>query len=95
VSGVDAGISDGKPHGILALAIADLVAAGIPAGYALASATSLAAEACGLSGRKGLLRAGHDADLVVVDGDPLTDIRALDAVRAVYLRGQAVPQTAA
>ncbi len=95
VSGVDAGISEGKPHGILALAIADLVAAGIPAGHALASATSLAAEACGLSGRKGLLRSGYDADLVVVDGDPLTDIRALGTVRAVYLRGQAVPRPAA
>jgi imidazolonepropionase-like amidohydrolase len=89
VSGVDAGISEGKPHGILALAIADLVAAGIPAKEALASATSLAAEACGLSGRKGWLREGCDADLVVVGGDPLDDIRTLDAIRAVYLGGQA------
>ena len=95
VSGVDAGISDGKPHGVLALAVADLVAAGIPAGYALASATSLAAGACGLSDRKGRLAPGYDADLIVVDGDPLTDIRTLDAVRAVYLGGQAIPRPAA
>ena len=90
-SGADAGISDGKPHGILALAIADLITGGIPAADALASATSLAAQACGLSGRKGCLHPGHDADLTVVDGDPLTDIAALTAVRAVYLGGQAVP----
>jgi imidazolonepropionase-like amidohydrolase len=57
----------------------------------MASATSLAADACGL-GRKGRLRAGHDADLVIVDGDPLTDIRALAAVSAVYLNGRAVAQ---
>ena len=35
---------------------------------------------------------GYDADLVVVDGDPHTDIRALTAVRAVYLNGQAVTE---
>ncbi len=90
-SGVDAGISDGKPHGILALAIADLTAGGIPAADALASATSLAAQACGLGDRKGRLHPGYDADLAVVDGDPLADIAALTAVQAVYLAGQAAP----
>ena len=88
VSGADAGISNGKPHGILARAIADLVAGGIPAADALASATSLAAQACGLSDRKGWLRPGYDADLAIVHGDPLTDIGALTKVQAVYLRGQ-------
>ncbi len=87
-SGVDAGISDGKPHGILAHAIADLIDGGISATDALASATSLAAQACGLDDRKGWLRPGYDADLAVVGGDPLTDIAALTAVQAVYLRGQ-------
>ena len=92
VSGVDAGISEAKPHGILALAVADLVVAGIPTAEAIASATSLAADACGLGRRKGWLRAGYDADMVIVDGDPLTDIRALAAVSAVYLNGRAVTQ---
>lgn len=89
VSGVDAGISSGKPHGILALAIADLVAGGIPAASALATATSMAADACGLGDRKGSLRAGYDADLILVDGDPLSDIAVLGDVRAVYLGGRA------
>jgi imidazolonepropionase-like amidohydrolase len=91
-SGADAGISAGRPHGILANAIADLVAGGIPAADALASATSVAARACGLGDRKGRLRAGYDADLVVVEGDPHADIRALSAVQAVYLNGQTVTQ---
>ncbi len=90
VSGVDAGISSGKPHGILALAIADLIAGGISAPDALATATSLAASACGLGDRKGSLRVGYDADLVLVDGDPLTDVAALRAIRAVYLGGRAI-----
>jgi hypothetical protein len=82
---------NGKPHGILALAIADLTAGGIPAADALASATSLAAQACGLANFKGRLHPGYDADLAIVDGDPLTDIAALTAVQAVYLGGQAAP----
>ena len=90
IAGVDAGISAGKPHGIIALAIADMIAAGVSTEYALASATSLAAAACGLGNRKGRLAAGYDADLVVIDGDPFDDIRALDSIRTVYLQGQAV-----
>ncbi len=95
VSGVDAGIGDGKPHGILALAIADLVAGGIPAMHAIATATSLAADACGLGDRKGRLQSGYGTDMVVVDGDPVTDIRALDAVQAVYLNGEDVTNSGA
>jgi imidazolonepropionase-like amidohydrolase len=94
-SGSDAGISSGKPHGILANAIADLVAGGIPAADALASATSVAAAACGLGDRKGRLHAGYDADLAVIDGDPRTDIHALTTVQAVYVNGQAVTEPAA
>jgi imidazolonepropionase-like amidohydrolase len=86
-SGVDAGISPGKPHGSLPGAIGDLVDAGIPAVGALASATSVAAAACGLGDTKGWLRDGFDADLAVVGGDPSADIGALGDVRAVYLRG--------
>ena len=56
------------------------------------SATSLAADACGLGGRKGRLLRGYDADLVVVHGDPLADIGALTAVQAVYLGGRPVSE---
>lgn len=94
VSGADSGISAGKPHGILALAVADLVTAGIPAAAALASATSTAAQACGLGDRKGWLRPGYDADIIVVDGDPLTEITALTRIQAVYLAGRAIPSPA-
>ncbi|KXF85183.1 hypothetical protein D092_16075 [Rhodococcus ruber Chol-4] len=87
VSGVDAGISDGKAHGILALAVADLVIGGADVTTALITATSRAARACGLRDRKGALRAGYDADLLVVDGDATIDIDALQHPRAVYLHG--------
>jgi imidazolonepropionase-like amidohydrolase len=87
VSGADSGISDGKPHGVLSAGIADFVAGGIPPADALASATSVAAEKCGLGPRKGRLRAGYDADVLIVDGDPLADISALERLRAVYVGG--------
>lgn len=67
-----------------------LVDAGVPAAAALASATSVAARACGLGDRKGRLRAGYDADLLLVDGDPLTDVGALRHILGVVLRGATI-----
>jgi imidazolonepropionase-like amidohydrolase len=90
VSGADSGISAGKPHGVLPRAVADLVAGGISVTDALASATWLAAQACGLADRKGRLEAGYDADLLVIDGDPVTDIDSLCHVAAVMVRGEMV-----
>jgi imidazolonepropionase-like amidohydrolase len=90
VSGTDGGISAGKPHGILATAVADLVAGGLPASKALASATSVAAGACGFGDRKGRVRPGFDADLLVVAGDPAADIGMLAQVKSVMVQGSMV-----
>jgi imidazolonepropionase-like amidohydrolase len=90
ISGADAGINPGKPHGVLRHAIADLVACGVPTQTALASATSHAARACGLAGRTGRLRTGLDADLLIVDGDPTADVTALHHVHAVISRGRSI-----
>jgi imidazolonepropionase-like amidohydrolase len=83
VSGSDAGINPGKPHGLLPESVITLVECGVPATEALASATSGAARACGIAGRTGRLRPGLRADLLLVDGDPARDITALRDVRAV------------
>ncbi|PZS26908.1 MAG: hypothetical protein DLM58_19860 [Pseudonocardiales bacterium] len=90
ISGADAGISPGKPHGVLPVSVADLTDCAVPNDEALASATSRAANACGLSERTGRLKSGLDADLLIVDGDPLRDILALHSVRAVVSRGREV-----
>jgi imidazolonepropionase-like amidohydrolase len=89
VSGVDSGIHPVKAHGNLPFAISDLVDCGVPTALALASATSLAARACGLADRTGRLRAGLAADLILVGGDPAADISALREVRVVVVRGRA------
>ena len=87
VSGVDSGIGPAKRHGVLPHAVCELVTAGLSVTEALATATSGAAEACGVSARKGRLAPGYDADLLVVDGDLETDVTALHSLRSVLLRG--------
>ncbi len=94
VSGSDGGIGPRKPHGVLPEAVADLVAGGVSAADALAAATWCAAESCGLGTHKGRLRAGYDADLLLVDGNPLDDIGALRRVSGVILNGAIVGKSA-
>jgi imidazolonepropionase-like amidohydrolase len=62
--------------------------AGEPAMDAVVSATSRAAESLGLGDRIGALASGMEADLVAVDGDPLTDIAALGRVVFVMKGGR-------
>jgi imidazolonepropionase-like amidohydrolase len=88
VAGTDGGISAAKPHGLLPVWAAHLVDGGVSTVAALASATALAADACGLGERKGRLRAGYDADLLVVDGNPVADIGALARPVAVFAGGR-------
>jgi imidazolonepropionase-like amidohydrolase len=93
VSGLDAGAGPGKPHGDLWRAVADIVLGGWPVAAAVATATSVPAEECGVP--TGRLEAGLDADLLVVEGDLAADVTALARPVAVWVRGVpvvAVPQ---
>jgi imidazolonepropionase-like amidohydrolase len=87
VSGADAGIGPLKRHGSVVLAVIDLAQAGYSAADALATATSLAAQACGLTNVTGALSPGLAADLLVVDGDLRSDLGALRRPLAVLVRG--------
>lgn len=91
LAGTDAGIAPAKPHGATSYAVLHLAEAGLSAVEALPAATSTAARACGLDGRKGILAAGADADVLAVAGNPLADLRALQHVRAVFRAGVRVP----
>ena len=55
---------------------------------AIIGMTSLAAESMGLGGATGSVTTGLAADLVAVDGDPLTDITVLQRVRFVMKDGK-------
>ena len=65
-----------------------LVVAGIPPAAALKCATINAARALGMGDKLGSIEAGKFADLVVVQGNPLTDIRNSHNTRRVMVRGQ-------
>jgi imidazolonepropionase-like amidohydrolase len=63
------------------------VAAGLTPAAALKSATADAADLLGIADRAGTVDVGKDADLVLLDGDPLTEIRATRRIVAVIRGG--------
>ena len=84
-TGTDAG--GGPPRfGEFATEVELLVRAGLRPHEALASATRVGGEVLGVDGL-GTLDAGAPADLVFVDGDPLSDPSALRRVHTVYRAG--------
>ena len=54
---------------------------------ALVSAQSLAARAIGMGDRIGRLSRGYEADIIALDGDPLTDLTAVRRVVFVMRGG--------
>ena len=57
---------------------------------ALQACTRVAAEACGVLDRVGTLEPGKEADVLVVEANPLDDVRNLKDVVAVFKAGQLV-----
>jgi imidazolonepropionase-like amidohydrolase len=90
IAGTDAGIAPIKPPDAIRWAIPQFQQFGMTAAQALHACTARAATALGLGRRKGRLRPGYDADILAIDGDPLSDPAALHAIRAVYVRGTAL-----
>jgi imidazolonepropionase-like amidohydrolase len=86
VFGTDAAV---YPHGRNAEEFAQLVQyAGMSPAEALASATTGAARLLGLDNEIGRIAPGFSADLIAVDGDPLADVRLLQHVGFVMVRGR-------
>jgi imidazolonepropionase-like amidohydrolase len=90
VAGTDAGITPAKPHTVFPHALIQLAQLGMPTLGVLRSATTVAADAVGRSGVKGVLRRGADADILVLGSSPIDDISAVTDVRAVYRMGERV-----
>ena len=82
--GTDSGVSE---HGRNAEEFALMVEAGMGEMQAIIAATINAAELCGLSDEIGTIEPGKAADLIAVDTNPLTDIKALQNVSFVMRNG--------
>jgi len=83
--GTDAGVS---MHGRNADEFELMVKHGMPPAAALVAATVNAADLLGLAAEIGTLEAGKRADLVAVDGDPLSDVTVLKRVGFVMKDGR-------
>jgi imidazolonepropionase-like amidohydrolase len=85
--GTDAGV---YPHGQNARQFAKMVEWGMTPMEAIQAATRSAAEALGRTADVGAIAPGRYADLIGVDADPLSDVRALENVAVVIKGGQIV-----
>jgi imidazolonepropionase-like amidohydrolase len=77
--------ADAPPPGGNAQELVRLADAGLTPLEALAAATGVAARACRVDGQVGTVEPGKVADLIVVDGNPLTDLRILTDPRRLWL----------
>jgi imidazolonepropionase-like amidohydrolase len=68
--------------------VASLVELGLTPVEALRSATTVAADLLGLGGKTGAIQTGLEADLVVVERNPLQDVKALADVLVVISNGR-------
>ena len=90
---IAAGTDAGTPlnlHGSIVPELALMVGGGMDPLDALRSATSAAARVLGIETETGSVAPGLAADLIAVEGDPASDVKALDAVRLVIADGRTV-----
>jgi imidazolonepropionase-like amidohydrolase/ABC-type multidrug transport system permease subunit len=93
VTGTDSG-NPGLIHGpALHRELQLWVDAGIPPAVALQAATYNAATLLRATDRIGLIAKGRDATLLIVDGDPLKDIRQTESIQQVILQGERIDRS--
>lgn len=69
------------------------VEAGIPPAVALQAATYNAAQLLGVGDRIGLVKEGYDANLLLVDGNPLKEIKQIESIQSVILKGEQISRS--
>jgi imidazolonepropionase-like amidohydrolase len=94
VLGTDAGAVPDHPFGYTGHRELEIfVKYGMSPMQALSAATSVAARVLGLADA-GLIKAGYRADLLILDRNPLEDIRNTRQIHAVYLGGKRLDREA-
>ena len=90
--GTDAGV---YPHGENAKQLAKMAEWGMQPLDAIQAATINAADLIGWKDKVGVLEAGHYADIIAVNGDPLADVKVLQSPVFVMKGGQVARNDAA
>lgn len=85
--GTDAGVFN---HGRNAEELQLMVDAGLTPREAIASATTIAAKTLDMDQEIGRIAVGYSADLIAFDGNPLDDVRTLETVDWVMVRGRVI-----
>jgi imidazolonepropionase-like amidohydrolase len=93
LAGTDAPIRANANGVSMLIELSHLVHAGLSPCDAMAAATSVPARKFGLTDR-GRIAPGLRADLLLVDGNPATDIADLPAITAIWKNGHLVDRTA-
>ncbi len=88
-TGTDAGGSPAR-HGFVAREVELMVENGMTPQQALEASTRIAAELLGIQEQAGTIEAGKQADMVLIDGDPLSDPAALRNIWAVFQGGRRI-----
>ena len=89
VAGNDAGLPY-TGFGCLWQELEAMMSGGMTAMQSITAATAIPARMLGLEGQIGSIQPGKQADLLVVDGNPIEDISALSRVRLVMQAGRIV-----
>jgi imidazolonepropionase-like amidohydrolase len=93
-AGTDSGIPGIVPGFALHDELESLTRAGMSNRQALESATRLPSEWLGIAHERGTVEAGKSADLVLLDANPMDDIRNTRRIAGVILRGHYYPRKA-
>ncbi|MFP8874020.1 MAG: amidohydrolase family protein [Myxococcota bacterium] len=90
IASTDAGIPGVEHHRLAEALVAFAGYADLSPLDVLRTATSQSADALGIGNEVGRLRPGFQADILVVEGDPLVDLSVLQRPRAVVAAGELV-----
>ena len=87
-SGIRFACGTDSMHGLMPFELQTLVRLGVSPRDALLAGTRWGAEACRVDREVGTIEPGKRADLIAVEGNPLTDMTALERVSLVMKDGQ-------
>ena len=93
VSGTDTGVSGIVPGFALHDELRILVEAGLTSEEALSSATRLPAVWLGIDSQVGTIEVGKRADLILLNANPLADVRNTREIFGVFVNGQWLAKT--